>query len=217
MYSKKFENVSSPILTLLFIGDSITEANRRLEKEADLGTGYVMMIAKRFSAEFPEIKARFLNRGVGGNRVRDLKNRWQKDCLDLRPDVVSILIGINDVFGKYFWSRPTSTKSFEEDYRSLLDQTQDILNAKLILLTPFIVCLSKMQFIRKIFLQQKIKVVKKLSKEFGTILVPLDSIFEEALRNKAPAYWTTDGIHPTSMGHLLIAQSWIKAIKGKLF
>lgn len=215
MKNKGVEDEDSPSLTILFQGDSITEAHRCTEDE-DMGTGYAMMVANRVLSEFPEKKVRFLNRGVGGDRVHDLKNRWQKDCLNLEPDIVSILIGINDTVGKYFWSKPTSTKIFEEDYRILLEQTRDILGAEVVLLTPFIVCLTKLQLINRLLLKQKIEVVEKLSKEFGTLLVPLDRNFEEATRTIAPIYWSTDGIHPTTRGHSLIAQSWLKSASGIL-
>jgi acyl-CoA thioesterase-1 len=213
---KKSRDETPSSLTILFQGDSITEAGRRIGNDGDMGEGYALIVSNRFSAKFPEKKARFLNRGVGGDKVRDLKNRWQKDCLNLEPEIVSILIGINDTAGKYLWSKPTSTKTFEEDYRVLLEQTRDILGAKVILLTPFIVRLTKLQLIRQIFLKQKIEVVKELSKEFGTLLVPLDRIFEEAIQNRVPTYWSMDGIHPTPMGHSLIAQSWLTSVSGML-
>ena len=174
------------------------------------------MVANWFSAECAERKLRFLNRGVAGDKIRDLKNRWQKDCLNLQPDVVSILIGINDTVGVHFWKSPTLTKSFEEDYRTILEHTHDVLGAKIVLLTPFMVYLTKQQLIHKIILKPKIDVVKKMSKEFGTFLVPLDTIFEEANEEREPACWSVDGIHPTAMGHRLIAQSWIKTAKGIL-
>lgn len=203
-----------PKATVLFQGDSITEGGRDYAIDDDLGKGYVMMVANWFSTECPEKKVRFLNRGIAADKIRDLKNRWQEDCLDLKPDVVSILIGINDTVGlrAHFWKSTTSTKSFEKDYRTLLEHTHDILGAKIVLLTPFMVYLSKQQVIYKIILKQKIEVVEKLSKEFNTLLVPLDRIFEEATRKREPTLRSADGIHPTVTGHELIAQSWLKSI-----
>jgi acyl-CoA thioesterase I len=200
----------SPRFTILFQGDSITEAGRDYTKADSLGTGYAFMAANWFFAENPEKKVRFLNCGVAVDKIRDLKNRWQKDCLNLKPDLVSILIGINDIVGGHFWKSPTSTKSFEEDYRTVLEQTRDVLGAKIVLLTPFMVYLTKPQIIYKIILNQKIDVVKKLSKEFKTLLVPLNKIFYEASKTRELTYWSEDGIHPTEMGHSLIAQSWLK-------
>jgi acyl-CoA thioesterase I len=208
---------AKPIVSILFQGDSITEAFRNPLKEEDLGVGYAMMIAKRFSTENNGKKVRFLNRGIGGDRVKDLKKRWEKDCLNVEPDIVSILVGINDSIGRHFWSKPTSTKSFEEDYRILLQQTCDILGAKIVLLSPFMVYMTKLHFIHEAILKQKINVVNKLSREFGTLLVPLDRIFEVATRKKPPTYWSIDGIHPTSIGHSLIAESWLKSMSEILF
>jgi lysophospholipase L1-like esterase len=202
--------------TVLFQGDSITEASRDYTRDDSLGTGYAIMVANWFSADNTEKKVRFLNRGVAADKIKDLKNRWQKDCLNLEPDIVSILIGINDIVGGHFWKSPTSKKSFEEDYRTILEQTRDIVGAKIVLLTPFMVYRTKPQLVYKIILKQKIDVVKKLSKEFKTLLVPLDRIFEEATRKREPTYWSADGIHPTAMGHSLIAQSWLKSISGSL-
>jgi acyl-CoA thioesterase-1 len=198
-----------PNVTVLFQGDSITDADRAYGRE--LGTGYAMMVASWFSAEYTEKRVRFLNRGVNWNRIRDLKKRWRKDCLNLEPDIVSILIGINDTLGGYFWKKPTSTRSFEEDYRAILGQTRDTLGAKIILLSPFMLYVTKQQLKLKEDLNQKIAVVRELSKEFETLLVPLDRIFEEAIRKREPTFWSADGIHPTVIGHALIAQSWLKS------
>lgn len=200
-------------LTVLFQGDSITDAGRDYRRDDSLGTGYAMMVASWFSAEYAEKRVRFLNRGISGNRIKDLKNRWRKDCLNLEPDIVSILVGINDTLGKYFWKSPTSTKSFEEDYRTILEQTRDILGARIVLLNPFMVYLTRQQLMLREDLNQKIEVVRDLSKEFETLLVPLDGIFEEATRKREPTFWSTDGIHPTVVAHALIAQSWLNVFK----
>jgi acyl-CoA thioesterase I len=202
--------------TILFQGDSITEAGRDYTRDDSIGTGYAMMVANWFSENSTEKKVRFINRGVAADKIKDLKNRWQEDCLTLKPDLVSILIGINDIVGDHFWESPTSTKSFEEDYRSILEQTNDVLASRIVLLTPFIVYMTKPQLVYKILLKQKIDVIKKLSKDFKTILVPLDRIFVEATREREPTYWSEDGIHPTEKGHTLIAKSWIELITRSL-
>ena len=197
-------------VTVLFQGDSITDSDRAYGRE--LGTGYVMMVASWFSAEYAEKRVHFLNRGVNWNRIRDLKKRWWKDCLNLEPDIVSILIGVNDTLGGHFWKKPTPAKSFEEDYRTILEQTHDTLGAKIVLLSPFMLYVYKQQSKLKEDLNQKIEVIRKLSKEFKTLLVPLDRIFEEATRKREPTFWSADGIHPTEIGHALIAQSWLKSV-----
>ena len=202
-------------ITILFQGDSITDSGRNYTKDENLGTGYVMMAALWFSAMYPEMEVKVLNRGISGNRIRDLSNHWQKDTLNLRPDVVSILVGINDTLGKYFWGSPTSVEDFENDYRMILRQTRDNLNSKIVLMEPFSIIVTKDQLKLREDLNPKIEVVRKLSEEFETLLIPLDKIFDEAVKKREPQFWSQDGIHPTQVGHALIAQSWLKALTNK--
>jgi acyl-CoA thioesterase I len=203
-------------VTILFQGDSITDSERNPKKDGNLGTGYVMMTSLWLSAMCPEMEARVLNRGVSGNRIKDLCNRWQKDTLNLKPNVVSILVGINDTLGKYFWNSPTSVSDFENEYRSILKQTRNNLNAKIILMEPFAIAVTKDQLILREDLTPKIEVIKKLSEEFRTLLVPLDQIFCAATRKREPTFWSLDGIHPTQVGHALIAQSWLNIFIDKV-
>jgi acyl-CoA thioesterase-1 len=195
--------------TILFQGDSITDADRNRWKPLDLGTGFVMMAKEQFSAKHPEVNVRFLNRGISGNRIRDLRLRWQKDCLNLRPDIVSILIGINDTLGTFFWGEPTSIEIFEKNYASILNLTRKNLDAQIVLLEPFLLPLSKEQVVLRYDIDARIKVVRKLAEEFKTGLVQLDSIFSHASKEKGPEFWSTDGVHPTPAGHALIAESWL--------
>ena len=199
--------------TILFQGNSITDADRNRKKPYDLGTGYVLMVAERFFAKYPEVNVRFLNRGISGNRLRDLRERWQKDCLNLKPGVVSILIGVNDSLGTFFWGEPTSIESFEEDFVSILNSTRKNLDAQIVLLEPFLLNLSKEQMVLRHDIDARIKVVRKLAKEFETVLVQLDSAFSEAAKVKAPEFWSTDGVHPTLAGHTLIAESWLSTME----
>ena len=202
-------------ITILFQGDSITDSGRNYTKDENLGTGYVMMAALWFSAMYPEMEVKVLNRGISGNRIRDLSNRWQKDTLNLKPDVVSILVGINDTLGKYFWGSPTSVSDFENDYRMILQQTRKNLNSKIVLMEPFSMIVTKDQLKLREDLNPKIEVVRKLSEEFETLLIPLDKIFDEAVKKREAQFWSQDGIHPTPVGHALIAQSWLKALMNK--
>ena len=199
--------------TVLFQGDSITDAGRIYENDEVLGIGYAMLASAWLSAEYPERNLRFVNRGISGNRVKDLKSRWQKDCLDLNPKVVSIMIGINDVWRRYDSNDPTSAESFEADYRQILLQTRNVLNPQIILMEPFLLHVTKEQLKWREDLNPKIEVVKRLSKEFKATLVPLDKIFAAAAQRREPTFWSQDGVHPTLAGHALIAQSWLKAVK----
>jgi len=198
--------------TMLFQGDSITDANRSRWRRHDLGTGYVMMVAERFFAKHPEADVKFINRGISGNRVRDLRKRWLKDCLNLKPDVVSILIGINDTLGTFLWGEPTSIENFEEDYAAILELTRKNLNAQIVLLEPFLLPLSKEQMAMRHDVEARIGVVKKTAEEFSTGLVHLDLMFSEAAKEKSPEFLVTDGVHPTPAGHVLIAESWLRNV-----
>ena len=170
-----------------------------------------MMTVAMLSALHPEHHAKFYNRGVDGDRIKDLRYRWKKDCLNLRPNLVSILIGVNDVFGKTFWKSSTPKESFQSDYTSILQQTQQ-LKCQIVLLEPFLVPANKelLEFTEE--LNKKIEVVKELSREFQTKLIPLNNIFTKASTKRSPSFWALDGVHPTLAGHALIAQSWIECL-----
>ncbi len=124
--------------TVLFQGDSITDACRNRRDPSSLGNGYPMLVAAWFSALFPEKRVRFLNRGISGDSTFDLVKRWQRDCLELRPEWVSILVGINDTWRRYDSRKVTGVEEFEENYRKLLEPVKNKLGARLIMLEPFV-------------------------------------------------------------------------------
>jgi lysophospholipase L1-like esterase len=198
--------------TVLFQGDSITDAGRDRDQGEDLGSGYAMMISAWISASHPERNIQFLNRGISGNRVKDLQARWKEDCLGLKPDWISILVGVNDTWRRYDSNDPTSAADYERGYRDLLDQIQGSLKAKIILCEPFLLHISEHIAQMREDLDPKIAVVHKLASEYKTKLVPLDQIFKNACKHRKPAFWAADGVHPTSAGHALISQNWIDAV-----
>ncbi len=197
---------------VLFQGDSITDAGRSWHDDSDLGQGYAMMAAAWFSALYPEKGVRFVNRGVAGNRVKDLQARWQRDCLALHPDWVSIMIGINDTWRRYDNSDPTSVEVFEASYRAILDSTRQNLSARLILCEPFLLPVSPEVVRWREDLDPKIGVVRRLAHDYAAILVPLNDIFAQAAARRQPSFWAPDGVHPTPAGHALIAQAWLRAV-----
>lgn len=201
--------------TVLFHGDSITDAGRNQENEG-LGTGYAMMESAWFSAVHPKRNVRFINRGVEGYRVRDLRDCWSKDCLELKPEVVSILIGINDIFRKGLFGlrQSTAIESFENDYREILESTRNTLNSRIILLEPFLLHVTKATIKLRKNLDPIREVVSDLSREFKTLYIPLDKIFAESTQTKEPSFWAQDGVHPTLAGHALIAHHWLKTVCG---
>jgi acyl-CoA thioesterase I len=198
--------------TIVFQGDSITDAGRDYWDVDDLGAGYVAMVAERFSAMQPGSDVVFLNRGVSADRIRDLKERWQEDCLDLKPDVVSILVGINDVFGGLYWGEAVSLESFEVDYASILELTRKDLDVQLVLMEPFLLPVSEEVLPVMAEVDSMTRVVRKLAREFGAVLVPLSSIFKKATKRKPPEFYSLDGVHPTRAGHELIAHSWLENV-----
>ncbi len=195
---------------VLFQGDSVTDTRRNISI-SNLGFGYPMMIASRFTAFYPEKNVTFINRGVSGNRVKDLKGRWQEDCIDLKPDWVSILIGINDTWRRYDSNDPTSVEDFENSYRYILARTSEELHANIIICEPFLLPYPKDRLKWREDLDPKIQVVRRLAEEFQAIYIPLNEIFASA--QYEPNFWAPDGVHPSLSGHALIAQTWLDAVK----
>ncbi|HOJ10851.1 MAG TPA: SGNH/GDSL hydrolase family protein [Clostridiales bacterium] len=197
---------------VLLQGDSVTDCGRSRTKDTELGGGYANMIAALFSAKYPEKNVRFINRGVSGNRVKDLQTRWKEDCLDLEPDWVSILIGINDCWRKYDSNDPTSVEAYEKGYRDILKRTVNETDARLILCEPFVLPVPEDRKKWREDLDPKIQAVRLLAIEFNAIYVPFDGIFAAASVKREPAFWAADGVHPTSAGHALMAIEWLKAV-----
>lgn len=197
---------------ILFQGDSITDAGRDYADRFSLGYGYPLMIASRLGHLFPEMQFTFLNRGISGDRVIDLQNRWDQDCLNLQPDWVSIYIGINDTWRRYDEGEITTTEQFEAGYRDLLNRTVDKLDAKIIMIEPFVLPVPEDRRIWREDLDPKITVVRDLAREFGARLVPLDGLFAQASVRAEPSYWAPDGVHPSPAGHGLITDGWIRSI-----
>jgi acyl-CoA thioesterase-1 len=197
---------------VLFQGDSITDAGRNREKGDDLGKGYALMAAALYGAQHPEHGVQFMNRGISGNRVKDLQQRWQPDCLDLKPTVVSIYIGINDTWRRYDRNDPTSTEAYAAGYRELLEQTKEKLDVKLVLIEPFVLPVPEDRKQWREDLDPKIQVVRELAREFDARFVPLDGLFAQASTRAASAFWAPDGVHPSPAGHALIAKAWLQAV-----
>ncbi len=202
----------APHSRILFQGDSITDAGRDRSLPGSLGTGYAMMAAGFLAAVQPQLGPVCLNRGISGNRTGDLLARWQEDCIDLQPDVLSILIGINDVWRRYDRNLPTA-EAFERNYRTLLERARAALpRVQLILMEPFVLPVPEDRKAWREDLDPKIAVVRQLARDFGATYIPLDGIFAAAATQQPPAYWAADGVHPTPAGHALIAYHWLRAV-----
>jgi len=205
-------------LTILFQGDSITDGNRTRDNDWNhvMGHGYAYLIACRLWYDYIDQNLMFYNRGISGNRVRNLDARWQQDTLDLKPDVVSILIGVNDVLAIIKNNNPGNIELFEKTYKNILDKTLSALpNVQIVICEPFILPLGWVNEKTEIWQSEILKrqqVVRKLADTYRTSFVELQQPFKDACK-KAPAdYWIWDGVHPMPSGHELIARHWMKEV-----
>lgn len=200
--------------TVLFQGDSVTDCGRRDDRDG-LGDGYVRMLSGRLLASFASCGLNIVNRGISGNKVGDLQQRWKNDCLEVKPDVLSILIGINDTWKRYSRNEPVSTQQFYERYNDILSQTRSALpQCRLVLCEPFVLPCPPDRLLWREDLDPKLEVVHRLAHEYNALLVPFDTIFTEALAQQTPQYWAGDGVHPSVAGHGLMADAWWNCVVG---
>ncbi|WP_066581874.1 SGNH/GDSL hydrolase family protein [Cellulomonas timonensis] len=198
---------------VLLTGDSITDWGRDRSDASSLGTGYAMVVASLAGARRPDLGLTFLNRGVGGDTSTMLRDRWQRDGLDLEPTVVSILIGINDTWRRFEGGgAPTSTDEYEDALRSILDSTREALGARIVLIEPFLTPVKPEQHAWRSDLDPRIAVVRRMAAEYRATLVPADGLFAAAAVRTSPEQWCFDGVHPTAAGHGLLAQAWLDAV-----
>ena len=202
--------------TMLFIGDSITDCGRRTEA-APLGDGYVRLFADMTTAAYPDRMIRYLNKGIGGNRVTDLQDRWTDDVLYHKPDKLSIKIGINDLHS-VLREDPDAVPParFEEIYDSVLERTRQSLNCPIVLITPFFISVETAadSFRRQVLdlIPSYIDVVERMSVKFDTRLVRLHDVFREQLTYRDSETFCPEPVHPNGAGHLVIAHALFDAL-----
>lgn len=201
-------------MRILFQGDSITDCSRSWFANDSLGNGYVSLVASHLQTHYPGKNITCINRGVSGDCIDDLRRRWNKDCLKLKPDVLSILIGVNDAWQSFGALSTRDDEAFYNDYYEILKQTKEQLNPRFVLCEPFLLPVSDDIVTVRQTLDAKIVLIKQLAAEFNAIYVPFDTMFSEALKNTRPSYWAGDGVHPTSAGHALMAKEWILRVLG---
>ncbi|MHC4250516.1 MAG: SGNH/GDSL hydrolase family protein [Planctomycetota bacterium] len=205
--------------TLLFQGDSITDmkwGRNQKDRNHYLGHSYVYLIASRLHTDMPAAKLNFLNRGMSGHTVPDLQKRWQKDAIDLNPDVLSILIGVNDAGRSLRSKKELDIGAYESGYRSMLDRSRRAnADLKIVLLEPFVLPVRGVKSNWKAWsgrINQMRPVVAKLAGEYGAVLVRTQEVFNAASKVADPSHWIWDGVHPLPQGHELIARNWIEAV-----
>lgn len=196
---------------ILFQGDSITDAGRSRENVQELGHGYPKFAAELIRAKYPAREFEFYNLGISGNKAEDLRNRWQKDCIDYQPDIVSILIGVNDTWHHAAAQDWIPHEYFEECYRSILTDIKEKTKAKIIMLEQFLLSVPDKDFFH-VDLDPKIQITRKLAREFADVFIPTDGIFAAASVGTPPTAWAADGVHPTEAGARLIAAYYCDAV-----
>lgn len=198
---------------ILFQGDSITDGNRGRSADPNhiLGHGYAFIVAARNGAAFPELQLDFMNRGVSGNTVLDLEKRWQKDTLDLKPDVLSILIGVNDQ------SRNVPLDQYEQVYDKLIGEVKAANpKVKLVLCGPFGLPVGARKANWDAWregLEKRQAIVAKLAEKHKAALVLFQKAFDEAAQRAPAEHWIWDGVHPTYNGHQIMADAWESAVR----
>lgn len=210
---------------LLFQGDSITDMNRgRNESDRNhyLGHSYVFLLAARLGVEMPEAQLDFYNRGNSGDKVADLRKRWQKDTIDMEPDILTILIGTNDVGAGLRKPENTVTpEAFEADYRYILAASRKANpELRLVLMDPFVLPTGRLKDPQAYATRRKLTdnlrpVVAKLAREYDAVHIRTQDIFDAAAKAVTPEHWIWDGIHPLPQGHELIARHWLQQVSAR--
>lgn len=212
---------SNPQITLkqdtivLFQGDSITDAGRNKQNNepnttGHLGSGYAMQAAGRLLEKQASVNPKFFNKGISGNKVFQLAERWDTDCLDIKPDVLSILIGVNDIWHKLDLNYEGTVEIYKNDYIALIERTKEVLpDVTLIICEPFAVTGVRAVDDRWYpEFDEYRAAAKEVADKFNAHFIPFQTIFDEAQKRAPGSYWTYDGVHPSLAGAALMAEAY---------
>jgi len=204
---------------ILFQGDSITDAGRSREKadvanmKPGMGNGYAWLAAAALLVSRPAEKLKILNRGISGHKVFQLAERWDRDCLALKPDVLSILIGVNDIWHSLNGNYDGTVEIYERDYHALLKRTREALpDVKLVVCEPFVLRCGAVNDDWFPEFDGYRAAAKRVAKAHSTVWVPFQTMFDEAVKYAPPEHWAKDGVHPSATGASLMAHAWIDAV-----
>lgn len=200
---------------VLFQGDSITDTGRTgsADPDASLGQGYPAKIAEAFANDYADLGLTVVNRGISGNRTWDLLNRWDKDCIDIKPDYFSLLIGVNDTWRRYDSGMITTAEEYEANMRTLLDRVVKETGAKIILINIFLLDVNDDKARMRPDLVEKQAVIAKLVEDYDVIYIDIQKKFDEMVANGTPMTdLSEDGVHPTDFGHSVIAAEWLRNV-----
>lgn len=201
-------------MKILFQGDSITDAGRDKRNYHELGAGYPKFAAEYIRADFPDTDFEFINFGISGNRTDQLFDRLYTDGIAFEPDIISILIGINDVWHRHGAGRiETTDAQIETNYRAILERLKKQTDAKIVILCPFLLDSEDKESWRG-EVDRVIAIVRKLADEFADVYIPLDLLFEEALKTQPePKFYSADGVHPNDNGRAFIGKHYAEAVR----
>ncbi len=198
-------------ITIVFQGDSITDAGRDKRNYHDMGPGYPKYASEAIRDAYPDVEFEFINQGISGNRTSQLFDRLYSDALSFEPDVISILIGVNDI-----WHRAhrieTSDAQIELNYRSVLESIKRNTDAKIVMLAPYALDGQDAEFIKG-GLPSVISIIEELAKEFADVYIPLNEHFARALETQpTPLFYSEDGVHPNEEGRKFIGRLYAEAV-----
>ena len=203
---------------VLFQGDSITDAGRKRDKgdrpnsPNGMGYGYAWLAAAQLLVDRPDDGLKIYNRGISGNKVFQLADRWQEDCLDLKPDVLSILIGVNDIWHTKKHGYNGTVEIYATDYRKLLARTKEALpDVRLVVCEPFVLRFGAVEDSWFPEFDAYRAAAKRVADEAGATFVPYQTMFDIAAKVASPERWLRDGVHPKPDGATLMAHWWLRA------
>ena len=204
---------------ILFQGDSITDAGRDKKRQAandprSLGVGYPAHAAGGILRDYASLGLQIHNRGISGNKVPDLDKRWDKDCLDLKPDVLSILIGVNDIWHKLNGRYDGTPEVYRDGFAALLERTKKALpDTKLVICEPFVLRCGAVNDSWFPEFETRREFAREVADGAGALWVPFQEMFDEAVASGTkPEYWAGDGVHPSVAGHALMAKTWREVV-----
>lgn len=202
---------------ILFQGDSITDAGRKREHASEansqlgIGNGYAWMAGSQLLLDQPDIKV--FNRGISGHKVPQLAARWDDDCIGLKPNFLSILIGVNDIWHGLNGRYDGTPESYERDFLALIERTKQALpEVRLVICEPFVLRCGAVKDNWFPTFDAYRASAKKVAESHGAIFVPFHTVFEEASKLAPPEHWAKDGVHPSQFGSALMARTWLRAV-----
>ena len=200
-------------ITLVFQGDSITDAGRDKRNYHDMGRGYPLYASQHLAEANPDVEFEFINFGISGNRTSQLFDRLYDDGIAFEPDIISFLIGVNDVWHRFGGHKIATTDAqLELNYRCILERIRRETNAKIVMLAPFLLDKEPFEGMREDVIRAQ-AIVRRLAEEFADVYIPLDEHFEEALKTQPePLYYSGDGVHPNDNGRMFIGKLYADAV-----